>query len=641
MADITVGAGKDFATLASAIAASAAGDTILVDAGTYIDDFATINHALTIRGVGGMAHLVANSQPPDGKAILTINVSVTLDHIEFSGTTVPDGNGAGIRYQGGDLVLESCWFHDNQNGLLAAPVADGTISITRCEFNDNGAGDGRTHNLYVNEIARLSITESYFHGVLVGHEIKSRARETIITNNRIADGPDSTASYSIDLPDGGLATITGNVFEKGVQAQNRTFIHLGGERNPSYDNTSLLVQGNLFINSNPGPPVVLRNDSVVGGANAPAGITGNTFHAIAESRVVIGSAMVANNIFATTAPPPIDTSPPFADAVACFLAGTRLATPTGSMAVERLAAGDLVMTASGMARPVRWVGDRRIDCRRHPRPCDALPVRVEADAFGPGQPARDLFLSPDHAVHDGGVLVPVRYLLNGATVTQVDVASARYFHVELADAEGAPVHDIVLVEGLAAESYLDTGNRADFANGGTAVRLHAHQALAVWADRSVAPLVREGATLHALRARLRLRALALGHRTSSDARLVLVVDGREVVPQRVGPWLRFRLPEGACEGVLRSRRFTPAEIDDGSVDHRALGVAVAQLRLDGVPVDLAALARGWHAIEPGFRWTDGAATLPLEGAAVLHLLPGPPGCYWEPAERRRAQAKGA
>ncbi|MCC6720520.1 MAG: hypothetical protein IT555_21815, partial [Acetobacteraceae bacterium] len=124
---LTVGAGKDFATLAAAIGASAAGDTIQVDAGTYVDDFATITHALTIQGIGGMAKLLAVGAPPNGKAILTINADVTLEHIEFAGAAVPDGNGAGIRYEGGHLAIDQCWFHDNENGLLSAPAPGGTI----------------------------------------------------------------------------------------------------------------------------------------------------------------------------------------------------------------------------------------------------------------------------------------------------------------------------------------------------------------------------------------------------------------------------------------------------------------------------------------------------------------------------------
>src|SRR5258707_1001241 len=90
-----------------------------------------------VRGAGG-----PTTAPPDGKAILTINTDVTLYNIEFSGAAVADGNGAGIRYQGGNLVLDHCYFHDNQDGLLAASDLAGSITITNSEFAGNGNHDG-------------------------------------------------------------------------------------------------------------------------------------------------------------------------------------------------------------------------------------------------------------------------------------------------------------------------------------------------------------------------------------------------------------------------------------------------------------------------------------------------------------------
>ena len=99
-------------------------------------------------------------------------------------------------------------------------------------------------------------------------------------------------------------------------------------------------------------------------------------------------------------------------------AGTRIATPDGEVAVEALRPGDHVRLASGGGADVRWVGHRRVWCDRHPRPHGVFPVRIRAGAFAPGQPARDLLLSPDHAVFADGVLIPMRCLLNGATISQ-------------------------------------------------------------------------------------------------------------------------------------------------------------------------------------------------------------------------------
>lgn len=219
MSVLTVGPGKQFATLSAAVVASHDSDTIQVQAGTYTNDFATINTRITIEGVGGMVNLVATVPPPNGKAILVTNTDVTLDNISFSGAKVADGNGAGVRYQSGNLTINDCYFYNNQDGLLAADNPSGSITINNSEFSHNGAGDGFTHNLYVGKVGTLTINGSYFHDAVVGHEIKSRALTTIIENSRIIDGPTGSASYSIDLPDGGKVVIRNNIIEQGPASQ--------------------------------------------------------------------------------------------------------------------------------------------------------------------------------------------------------------------------------------------------------------------------------------------------------------------------------------------------------------------------------------------------------------------------------------
>jgi ELWxxDGT repeat protein len=187
----------------------------------------------------------------------------------------------------------------------------------------------------------------------------------------------------------------------------------------------------------------------------------------------------------------------------CFLAGTRIATPGGEVAVERLRAGERVLTQAGAAVPVQWVGERRVDCRRHPAPQKVWPVRIRAGAFADAVPSRDLLLSPDHAVYAAGVLIPVKLLVNGDSIVQEPAARAHYFHVEL------PLHDVVLAEGLPVESFLDTGNRAAFANGDAAPLLHPDFAALHW-ENACAPLVVVGPELAAVRAALQARAAASG-----------------------------------------------------------------------------------------------------------------------------------
>jgi hypothetical protein len=302
MSILTVGPGKQYATLAAAIAASNNGDVIQVQAGTYTNDFATINTKITIEGVGGMVNLVATVPPPNGKAILVTNTDVTLDNIAFSGAKVADGNGAGIRYQAGNLTINDCYFHNNQDGLLAADNPAGSITINNSEFAFNGTGDGFTHNLYVGKVGTLTINGSYFHDADVGHEIKSRALNTIIENSRISDGPTGTASYSIDLPDGGNVIIKNNIIEQGPKSQNPAIIHVGG---PAYPGTNIQITNNTIIND-------LHSSSAVAVLNQltiPVTLTGNDVYGLTSSQITKGPASVSGTTLLTSEPPLYTTHP--------------------------------------------------------------------------------------------------------------------------------------------------------------------------------------------------------------------------------------------------------------------------------------------------------------------------------------------
>ncbi len=164
----------------------------------------------------------------------------------------------------------------------------------------------------------------------------------------------------------------------------------------------------------------------------------------------------------------INNSPPV-----CFTTGTLIRVARGGsevdVPVEALVVGDAAVTASGLHRPIRWIGHRVVDCRALRVPSDSWPVRVRAGAFGVGAcggtlPERDLRLSPGHPVLVGTgaaeVLVPIMCLINGTSIARVPVDTVTYWHVEL------DAHDILLAEGLPAESFLDYGNRSWFADDG-------------------------------------------------------------------------------------------------------------------------------------------------------------------------------
>ena len=295
---LTVGAGMEFARLGDALKAAVNGDTIAVKAGTYTNDFGVVNAQVRIVAVSGVVNEVATTPPPNDKGILTVENNLSIQGFTFTGGSdgSPDGNVCGIRLEGGNLNVSYCYFHDMQEGLLTGANAAASVTIDHSEFAHNGTGDGLSHNIYVGAVASLTITNSYFHDAVVGHEIKSRAAVTTITNNIIADGPNGTASYDIDLPNGGVAKIAGNVIEKGSHASNWYAIHYSGENQFIYSNNSLSVTGNTILNDLPiSTGVAVLNQAAALGLTTSANINGNNFYGFDPARLVMGAGTLTAN----------------------------------------------------------------------------------------------------------------------------------------------------------------------------------------------------------------------------------------------------------------------------------------------------------------------------------------------------------
>ena len=319
----------------------------------------------------------------------------------------------------------------------------------------------------------------------------------------------------------------------------------------------------------------------------------------------------------------------------CFGAGTRLLTERGEVAVESLAVGDRLVTASGGLRPVVWIGHRSLDLSRHADPREVRPVRVRAQAFGAGLPQRDLWLSPGHNIAFEGALVPIRALINACSVAQIEQDRVEYWHVEL------DAHDVIFAEGLPAESYLDTGNRTAFANGGAFVEAHPDFRPRHWAQTCL-PLALEGPAVVAARARLAARLEQAGEGVTPDGDAHIRVDGRRIEPIRLSATrLAFALPPGGREIALCSNTFVPAHSLAHSDDPRTLGLCLGMLQIDGAAVALdrpQAEAPGWNDAEFAdghfsHRWTLGETPLPAGAQIVIFDLAGV-GHYRRQAEDR-------
>lgn len=309
---LTVGPGEAYKTIAAAVAASHDGDTIDVKAGLYENDYAEITKKVTLNAVGGFAHLRSTGLIPNRKAILITDTDITIKGFQFSGAQVSGGdggNGAGIRYQSGNLVLEGCYFNDNQDGILGVGDGTGTVTIDKSEFFQNGAATGSsagfTHNLYLGGLATLTIENSYFHGARVGHEMKSRAKQTIIRNTRVVDGPTGTASYSIDLPNGGEATIVDSQIEQGPKSQNPNIIAFGEEGN-LHPGSKLTIQGGLIENDLPSPSAY----GVWNAGPVPVHITNTKVYGLTLNSLFRGPATVSG-IDYLKVEPPISTRHPW------------------------------------------------------------------------------------------------------------------------------------------------------------------------------------------------------------------------------------------------------------------------------------------------------------------------------------------
>ena len=191
---------------------------------------------------------------------------------------------------------------------------------------------------------------------------------------------------------------------------------------------------------------------------------------------------------------------------ACFVTGTRIRTVDGDVAVERLRVGDVVPALrAGCNLPILWIGQRSLSLVDHLSRRELWPVRVAAGAFADGVPLRDLWLSPEHAVFAQGALVPIKLLINGASILQCPRHRVTYWHVELAR------HDLIVSEGMPSESYLDTGNRSDFENGGPAIAMHPEFANEVWNARACLEQIRDVGRLRRVRGALIERAVRLGY----------------------------------------------------------------------------------------------------------------------------------
>jgi hypothetical protein len=260
--DLTVGPGHAFKVPSQAAAVAKAGDVVRIEAGTYADCAVWRAPGLTIEASGGAVRITGPTCDNKGLFVVEAN-DVTVRGITFAGAVDSFNNGAGIRGLGDNLTVEGSRFLDNQNGILTAGGPDSVVRVTNSVFFGNGACiEQCAHGIYAGTANRLlDIEHCVFANTRTAHHIKSRARNTIVENSTIEDGPDGTASYLIDVPNGGNVLIDGNEMEKGPKSENREVaisIGVEGVTNPTQ---VLIIRDNRFRNDIGGPTIFVRNST--------------------------------------------------------------------------------------------------------------------------------------------------------------------------------------------------------------------------------------------------------------------------------------------------------------------------------------------------------------------------------------------
>jgi|ERR1700730_18060567 hypothetical protein len=153
----------------------------------------------------------------------------------------------------------------------------------------------------------------------------------------------------------------------------------------------------------------------------------------------------------------------------CFLSGTRIKSTKGEVSIEELRIGDSVLTVSGEARPIKFVGTRKVSRElSEPWTGERAPVKISRFAIDGKAPHSDLYVSPAHAIYIDGILIPARNLVNGVTIVadaKPEALSLTYFHIEL------DTHEAILAEGLGVESFLRNDPHA-FDNADEYIRLY-------------------------------------------------------------------------------------------------------------------------------------------------------------------------
>ncbi|MGC8475665.1 MAG: Hint domain-containing protein, partial [Acetobacteraceae bacterium] len=504
------GSGSSTLTIANSASGVISGTRFGVD----LSGAAVVSNAGTIAGGIG-AYLNPGSAAGGGQLSATLTNAGTL--IGSSGTAAELGQSATLVIDPGALFVGTVTNAGTAQGwqmVLGSAAAAGTLSGLGTQFTGFGGiqlAAGATWTLvgtntpaYVLDITGGAGT-LVNAGVLVlsagpsgGIGFAQQIDPALLVNTgTILASPASYAAiYSGLTGSGGVLQIvdTGKLAAQGTVAAGQNVIFAGTTAAGVLHLSDPTGFAGTIDNFLPGDTIVLAGTAASGSMAA-----GNTLEVTLTAGTTLALAFDPTQSFANDtfhfAALPGGAGTAITDSTPCYLAGTRILTDRGERTVETLAPGDVVITHSGAARPIRWIGRRSFAAAFAAGNREVVPIRIRAGALAEGVPARDLYVSPQHALLLDGALVPAELLVNQVSILRCpDIDPIRYFHLELDS------HDILLAEGAPAESFVDCDSRGMFHNAAE----HDGTPTARW--RFCAPRLDSGPLLEAIRARIDARA---------------------------------------------------------------------------------------------------------------------------------------
>jgi Hint domain len=442
----------------------------------YGDGGATFDAA----GGGGGGGLGAG-----GDIFVEQGATLTIESGSLAGGTVAGGIGGSDplgRGGDGEALGSGIFLQGGDQSVTFAPGAGQTVTVSGVIADQSGSGgtgkNAGTGSLIMDGAGTLVLAADNMpgsssdpdHGGFTGGITIEAGTVDLTAAGAAGSGPitfDASGDPTLEFTPATAPTNEIDNFGSGDNIQIDDF----RETSDSYTNGVLTLTG-TDENGNPIPSFTL---------NIPG-------HTLANFQINVGST---------------DT---VIDYVACYCAGTWIGTPCGNKRVENLQIGDEVTTASGQARPIKWIGRRSYLGRFVMGRKDILPICIKTGALDDNVPKRDLWISPHHAMLLDGVLIEAKDLVNGISIVQAErIDKVEYFHIEL------ETHDLILAEGALSETFLDDDSRFIFQN--------AHEYRTLYPDAAAtlqqycAPRYEDGYEVEAVRRRLALRA---GLRSKDD-----------------------------------------------------------------------------------------------------------------------------